>query len=303
MPSTPWDLTGRTVLITGAARGIGAEVARRLAARGARLALLDLDAVALEVVAADCPGSATFVADVTDADGLADTVEEIVAHFGGLDVVMANAGIAPVGMVRSMDPAAFERTIEINLLGVWRTVRACLPHIVASRGYVLPVASLAALVHAPGMAAYAASKAGVEAFADSLRNEVAHLGVDVGCAYFSWIDTPMVRGADATAIGGAMRGKLKGIVGKTYPVSAAAEAVALGIERRASHVMAPGWIRVLLLLRGFMQPLTDLQARGSAAEADRIAQTEVDARGAQAASRPVGEGGAAAMSGRLEVTR
>jgi NAD(P)-dependent dehydrogenase (short-subunit alcohol dehydrogenase family) len=303
MASAPWDLTGRTVLITGAGRGIGAEVSRRLAARGARLALLDIDAAALGPVAADCPGSATFAADVTDPDGLQEAVDAVVAHFGGIDVVMANAGIAPVGMVRSIDPAAFERTIEINLLGVWRTVRACLPHIIERQGYVLPVASLAALAHSPGMASYAASKAGVEAFADALRVEVAHLGVTVGCAYFSWIDTPMVRGADADPIGANMRSKLKGPIGKTYPVADAAEAVVLGIEQRARHVMAPGWIRALLLLRGLMQPLSDLQTRGLAPEADRIAQAEVDRRGAAAASRPVGEGGAAAMAGREEAVR
>ena len=107
---------------------------------------------------------------------------------------MANAGIAPGGMVRSTDPAAFERTIEINLLGVWRTVRACLPHVIERQGYVLVIASLAAAVHGPGMAAYSASKAGAEAFADSLRAEVKHLGVDVGVGYFSFIDTDMVRG-------------------------------------------------------------------------------------------------------------
>jgi NAD(P)-dependent dehydrogenase (short-subunit alcohol dehydrogenase family) len=303
MASASWDLTGRTVLITGAGRGIGAEVSRRLAARGARLALLDIDAAALGPVAADCPGSATFTADVTDPEALQEAVDAVVAHFGGIDVVMANAGIAAVGMVRSIDPAAFERTIEINLLGVWRTVRACLPHVIERQGYVLPVASLAAIAHAPGMAAYAASKAGVEAFADSLRVEVAHLGVAVGCAYFSWIDTPMVRGTDENPVGGRLRGKLKGPLAKTYPVADAAEAVVQGVERRASHVMAPGWLRVLKLLRGIVQPVSDLQTRRFAPEADRLAQAEVDRHGARAASRPVGEGGAAAMAGREEAVR
>ena len=119
---------------------------------------------------------------------------------------MANAGIAPAGMVRSVDPAAFERTVEINLLGVWRTVRACLPHVIERKGYVLVTASLAAAIHGPGMAAYSAAKAGAEAFADSLRIEVKHLGVDVGVAYFGFIDTDMVRAADAhPALGSAAR--------------------------------------------------------------------------------------------------
>ena len=293
-----WSLAGRTVLVTGAGRGIGAEVARRLAARGARVALLDLEQDVLAAVAAECPGSATFVADVTDPEALERAVQGTVAELGGIDVVMANAGIAPVGMVRSMDPVAFERTIDVNVLGVYRTVRACLPHVIARRGYVLPVASVAAIAHLPGMAAYAASKAAVEAFSNSLRMEVAHLGVGVGCAYFSWIDTPMVRGADADPIGGAMRGKLRGPVGKTFTVAEAADAVVAGMELRAKRIMTPGWIRALLALRGAVQPLTDLQSRRLAPEADRIAQAEVERRGAAAASAPVGEGGRAAMAHR-----
>ena len=298
MAPAPWTLTGRTALITGAARGIGAETARRLAARGVRVALVDLEPDVLEQVAADCPGSATFVADVTDRAALQAAVDGTVEQLGGIDVVMANAGIAPVGMVRSMDPVAFERTIDINVLGVYRTVRACLPHVIARGGYVLPVASVAAIAHLPGMAAYAASKAAVEAFSDALRMEVAHLGVGVGCAYFSWIDTPMVRGADADPIGGAMRGKLRGPVGKTFTVAEAADSVVAGMEGRAKRVMTPGWIRALLALRGAVQPLTDLQSRRLAPEADRIAQAEVERRGAAAASAPVGEGGQAAMAAR-----
>ena len=91
-------------------------------------------------------------------------------------------------------PPSYDRVIEVNLLGSVRTVRAFLPALVASRGYVLQVASLAAMVPAPLMSAYCASKSGVEAFAHSLRAELAHHGVDVGVAYLAWTDTAMVRG-------------------------------------------------------------------------------------------------------------
>ncbi|CAA9514313.1 MAG: probable 3-oxoacyl-(acyl carrier protein) reductase [uncultured Solirubrobacteraceae bacterium] len=296
----PWTLSGRTVFVTGAARGIGAEVSRRLAARGARVALVDLEADVLEAVAADCPGAVTFVADVTDPAALQAAVDGTVGELGGIDVVFANAGIAPMGMVRSMDPAAFERTIDINLLGVWRTVHACLPHVIERRGYVLDVASVAAIAHLPGMAAYAATKAGVEAFTNALRGEVRHLGVDVGCAYFSWIDTPMVRGADADPVGAAMRGKLKGPMARTYTVAEAAEAVVEGIEHRSPRVLTPAWLRAFFPLRHAVQKLTDLQARAIAPEADRLFAEQIDRRGAAAASAPVGEGGAAAMAGRAE---
>src|SRR5918992_6088284 len=201
-----WTTRGKTVLITGAARGLGAETARRVAARGANVALVGLEPEELERVAAQCGRNAAwFECDVTDTEALGRAVEWAVERFGGIDVCMANAGIAPIGTVRSTDPDAFERTIEINLLGVWRTVRACLPHLIERRGYVLVIASLAAAMHAPGMAAYAASKAGAEAFADALRAEVMHLGVDVGVGYFSFIDTDMVRGADSHPAVGALR--------------------------------------------------------------------------------------------------
>src|SRR5262245_51688579 len=202
-----WDLRGRTVLITGAARGIGAESARRLASRGANVALVGLEPDELQRVAEQCGSSAAwFEADVTEWSALESAVEGAVERFGGIDAVVANAGIAPIGMVRSTDPAAFERTIEINLLGVWRTVRACLPQVIEHQGYVLVIASLAAVLHGPGMAAYSASKAGAEAFADSLRVEVKHLGVDVGVGYFYFIDTDLVRGADAHPAMSKVRG-------------------------------------------------------------------------------------------------
>ena len=197
------DLRGKTILITGAARGIGAESARQLSARGARIALVGLEPEELARVARQCgPDAAAFEADVTDSDALAGVVESVVERFGGIDVVMANAGVAATGFVRSMDPEAFERTIEVNLLGVFRTVRACLPHVIERRGYVLVIASLAAASHGPGMAAYSASKAGAEAFGNSLRAEVAHLGVDVGVGYFAFLDTDMVRGGDTHPVFG-----------------------------------------------------------------------------------------------------
>ena len=137
--------------------------------------------------------AAWFEADVTDLAALNRAVDATVERFGGIDVVIANAGIAPFGTVATIDPVAFERTIEVNLIGVWRTVRATLPHVVARQGYILPIASLAAALHPPMIAHYAATKAGVEAFSDSLRAELAHTGTRVGVAYFSFIDTDMTR--------------------------------------------------------------------------------------------------------------
>jgi NAD(P)-dependent dehydrogenase (short-subunit alcohol dehydrogenase family) len=289
------DLQGRTILITGAARGIGAESARKLAARGANLALVGLEPEELGRVAEQCgPNAAAFEADITDVDALGEAVEAAVERFGGIDVVVANAGVAPTGMVRSMDPAAFERTIEVNLLGVWRTVRACLPHVIERRGYVLTIASLAAVSHGPGMAPYSAAKAGVEAFADSLRAEVRHLGVGVGVAYFAFIDTDMVRGADAHPVFGGLRAKLPGPLSKTYPLSEVGDAVVDGIARRRRWVTVPSWIRAAIVLRGPLQMLGELGSRRESAEVDAKFDADIANRGAEAASAPVGKGGEAA---------
>jgi NAD(P)-dependent dehydrogenase (short-subunit alcohol dehydrogenase family) len=290
-----WDLRGKTVLITGAARGIGAETARRAAAAGANVALVGLEPEELERVAAQCgSNAAAFECDVTDWQALEHAVEGTVERFGGIDVVMANAGIAPAGMVRSVDPAAFERTVEINLLGVWRTVRASLPQVIERKGYVLVTASLAAAIHGPGMAAYSAAKAGAEAFADSLRTEVRHLGVDVGVAYFGFIDTDMVRATDAHPALGALRANAGGPIAKTYPVSQVGKAVVEGMEKRSRWVVVPRWSRALLVLRTALSPLFDKAAFETAAEADRLFQQDVETRGAEAASAPIGPGGEAA---------
>ena len=290
-----WNLSGKTVLITGAARGIGAESARRLAARGAKVSLVGLEPEELERVARQCGADAAwFECDVTDWEALESAVEGTVERFGGIDVVIANAGIAPMGMVRSVDPAAFERTLEVNMMGVWRTVRACLPHVIERRGYVLAIASLAAAMHAPGMAAYSASKAGVEAFANSLRLEVRHLGVDVGVGYFAFIDTDLVRGADAHPAWGHLRTEAGGLGGKTYPVSAVGDAVTEGIEQRRRWVTVPRLLRPLLVLRTALLPLVEWSAFRRVPEADRLFQQDVEARGAEDASAPVGPGGEAA---------
>src|SRR3954466_9333710 len=288
-----WDLNGRVVLVTGAARGIGAESARRLAARGARIALVGLEPAALERVSGECPGSVFFEADVTDHSELAAAVDGTVEALGGIDVAIANAGVGTVGFVRSIDPRAFERTIEVNLLGVWRTVRACLPHVIERKGYVLLTASLAAAMHAPGMAPYAASKAGAEAFGDSLRSELKRLGVDVGVAYFGFIDTDMVRGADAHPALTALRDDSLGPLSRSLPVSSVGRAVVAGMEKRSRQVMVPRWTRIMVVLRSLMQPLTERASYDRAAEADKLFLEDVERRGAEAASAPIGAGGEA----------
>src|SRR6266496_1451034 len=178
------NVRGKVVLITGAARGIGAGVARDLAAKGATVALVGLEAEELAAVAAECGADAgAWEADVTSWDDLEKATAAIVARYGRIDVVLANAGIAATGFTRSIDRLPSERLINVDLLGVLRPVRVTLPHLIESRVYALLVSSAAAIVHIPGNAAYSAAKAGVEAFANSQRAEVAHLGVGIGVTH------------------------------------------------------------------------------------------------------------------------
>ena len=233
----------------------------------------------------------TFEADVTDQEALNAAVDGTVEAFGGIDTVFANAGIGVPGFVRTMDPESFERVIEVNLIGVWRTIRACLPHIIERRGYVLPVASMAAILPPVGLGAYGAAKSGVEALGHALRVETQGYGVGVGVAYFSWIDTEMVRGADRTEIGAAMRATLKGPLAKTYPVSAAAEAVVRGIERRSRIVACPRWLIALMAIKPLLPWLTEREMRRQ----HRRVRPARRARGRRQGSDPVGAGGAAEL--------
>jgi NAD(P)-dependent dehydrogenase (short-subunit alcohol dehydrogenase family) len=276
MSRQKYDVRGRTVLVTGAARGIGAETAKRLHAKGANVVLCGLEPDELALRAAELGDRAAwFEADVTDLTAMEDVARQAAERFGGIDVVVANAGVAPNGSVASIDPAVFDRTIEVNLLGVFRTVKATLPYVVERRGYVLLISSASALVHTPLMAAYTASKAGVEAFGDALRAELAHTGTKVGVAYFSFLDTDMVRQSFARPSAQKARERLTGFA-QVAPLSEGIDAIERGIDRRARHVYAPKVVRPLIWLRSLVQPLSELQTRRDSefAETMRLAESE-----------------------------
>jgi NAD(P)-dependent dehydrogenase (short-subunit alcohol dehydrogenase family) len=292
------SVKGKVVLITGAARGIGAGLARRMAARGATVALVGLEPDELKRVAAECgDNAAIWEADVTSWDALEKAVAGVVERFGGIDIVVANAGIAATGFTRSIDRAAFERVIEVDLLGVWRTLRVCLPHLIERRGYALVISSLAAVVHIPGNAAYSAAKAGVEAFANSLRAEVRHLGVDVGVAHPTWIATDMVNSADKHPVFGALRTSTPGLLSKTYPPSVAVDLLDEGIAKRARAIHIPGWVGVLKLIRALLPRIVELGSRGFMPAADKAAIEDIAKRGEQESS-VVGPGGRADLESR-----
>jgi NAD(P)-dependent dehydrogenase (short-subunit alcohol dehydrogenase family) len=242
------SVNGKVALITGGANGVGAEVARRLHAKGAKLVLTDLDDIQLKDVATRLGEDRVLaeVADVRDLDAMQSATNKGIDRFGGIDIVMANAGIATMGSVLQVAPEAFKTLLDVNVLGVFHTVRAALPSVIDRRGYVLIVSSLAAYAAAPGMAPYNAAKAGVEHFANALRLEVAHHGVAVGSAHMSWIDTPLVREAKADlSTFNEMISKLPGPLSKTTSVEACGEAFLKGIEGRKRQINCPGWVGAL----------------------------------------------------------
>jgi short-subunit dehydrogenase len=246
------SVSGKVVLITGAARGIGAETARLLAARGARLALVGLEPERLSELAATLRGDGHvwFECDVTDQTALERAVAGTLEALGGLDVVVANAGIASNGTVAVSPVEALVRTIEVNLIGVVRTVSATLAHVTASGGYYLLVSSAAALAPLPGISTYAASKSGVEQFGNALRLELAHKGVGVGVAHPAWIDTDLVRDAqhDLKSFDEIL-GVLPGPFGSITSVETCAAAFVEGIERRRRKIYVPRMLAPLAALR------------------------------------------------------
>jgi NAD(P)-dependent dehydrogenase (short-subunit alcohol dehydrogenase family) len=256
---TKQRLAGKVVLITGAARGIGAHTARVAAAEGARLALVGLEPALLAALAKELPDSVWFECDVTDQSGLDQAVRGTVEAFGGIDAVVTNAGISNLATVAVGDIEGLVRTIEVNLIGTIRTVRATLPALTASHGYCLLVSSAAAFPVLPGMAAYAASKAGVEQFGNALRMEVAHLGVGVGVAHPSWVDTDLVRDARQAL---PSTGRLPGPLGRDVPVEVCARAFVDAIARRRRRVYVPRAVGVMQAMRTILvSPLADLVVR------------------------------------------
>src|SRR5215212_5838284 len=244
-------LDDKVVLITGAARGIGAETARQLVAKGAKVSLVGLEPDRLRALAAELGDRALwFAADVTDQASMDAAVEGTVGAFGGIDVVLANAGVANNGTVAVSPADALVRTIEVNLAGVVRTVCAALPHVTQRRGYVALVSSTAAFTMMPGMAAYAASKAGVEQFANCLQLEVAHKGVRVGSIHPGWIDTDLVRDqrSDLKTFDEAFD-RFPWPMNATTSVEECADAIVDGIERRRSRVYVPKAIGAVQALR------------------------------------------------------
>ncbi len=224
-------------------------------------------------------GHVWYEADVTDQPSLDRAVAGTVETLGGIDVVVANAGIASNGTVAVTPVEALVRVVDVNLNGVIRTVSATLPHVVARRGYYLLVSSAAAISAAPGISAYAASKAGVEFFGNTLRLEVAHRGVAVGVAHMAWIGTDLVRdNARDLETFRKMLKALPGPFGSMTSVQECAAAFVDGIERRRRKIYVPRSLAPFAAFRQLLaSPLAERVSLRTAAKT--VPRLEAEVRG------------------------
>lgn len=284
------SVAGKVALVTGGARGIGFETARILHARGASVAILDLDLVeATNACEAIGERTMALAADVTDRAALERAVVEICERFGGLDIAVANAGIAPpTRPMTVVDEEIFERTIEVDLLGVWRTVRAALPQVVERRGHIVVVASIYAFINGVLATPYAISKAGVEQLGRSLRTELAPHGASASVAVFGFIDTPMVRAAFEDPVAKRIEEVFPAPMLRRLHPSVAGLAIVEGIESRAPRIIRPKWWRIPSVMRGVINPLIDRRMERDART--RAAVLDGEARG-RAERRPAGARG------------
>lgn len=284
------SLQGKVVFITGAARGIGAAVAEECASRGARVALAGLEPETLAERARQIsPDTPHFDCDVTDMDSVRAAVEGTAEALGGIDIVLANAGIGTYGTAEKGDPDAWLKTIDINLNGVYRTVHAALPYVLERRGYIGVVASIASFAPLAGMSSYNASKAGVEAFVRALRQEVGFRGVAAGSIHPSWIDTDLVRDTERDLQSfRETRSKLPWPVNSTTSVQKCAKAIVDGFEKRKSRIFVPRTVALTYWLRSLIT--SDLAERAAVKEAAILIprmEAEIEALGRPGSDRTV----------------
>jgi NAD(P)-dependent dehydrogenase (short-subunit alcohol dehydrogenase family) len=280
-----YDLNGKVALVTGGARGIGFETARQLHLRGASVAVLDLDAEeAREAAERIGPRAFGVHADVTDEGGTLAAVAAVVDRFGGLDIAVANAGIAPptVTTAMSMPGEEWKRVVDVNLIGAWHTARAALPQVSERGGQIVFIGSIYSFANGLLASPYAVSKAGVEALGRALRAELAPLGASASVVYFGWVETDLVRDSLDRRDGG--RGArilgeiLPAFLLKRITAETAGTTIARALEQRAPRAFAPPVWRYLSAARGLINPLTDRRLDRDPEIAAVVAEVEAAAR-------------------------
>jgi NAD(P)-dependent dehydrogenase (short-subunit alcohol dehydrogenase family) len=279
-------LTDRVVMITGAASGIGAATALELVAQGGIPVLVDCDAEPLAQMAQRCgPQTLYWVADVTQLQAMQEVVDKTISKLGRIDIVFANAGVAAFGPVAYIDPEAWKRCFEVNVFGVFNTIRAALPAIMQQRGYVLINASSSSFAHPPVMSAYAASKSAVEAMGNSLRIEMAAHGVGVGVVHAGWVRTPLVTEGALHPGFVRLRATMPGPMNSETSPEETARVIVQGMLQRKRRIWVPAWLKILFALRALLHmPFAERELLRAAPEIEKIYLEGLEAEGALASS-------------------
>ena len=286
MTSSKSNLNGRVVFITGAASGIGAATALEVVAMGGTPVLVDCDAEPLTQIALRCgPQTLHWVADVTDLQAMQVVVEKTMSKTGRIDIVFANAGVAAFGPVAYIDPVAWKRCLEVNVFGVFYTIRAALPCVMAQKGYVLINASSSSFAHPPVMSAYAASKSAVEAMGNSLRIEMAAHAVGVGVVHAGWVRTPLVTEGALHPGFVRLRATMPGPLNSETSPEETARIIVQGMLQRKRRIWVPGWLKILFALRALLHmPFAERELLRAAPEIESIYLEGLEAEGALASS-------------------
>ncbi len=235
------ELSGRVAAVTGAGSGIGREVAYELARRGARLAVCDWDeaGLAATVEHAEALGASVHSTrvDVSDRAAVDAWAAAVVAEYGGVNVVVNNAGIAFVGTIEAMTVEDIDRVMAVDFWGVVHGTKAFLPHLIASgEGHVVNVSSVYGLMAAPSQGAYVSAKFAVRGFTETLREEMLVAGHPVGvtCVHPGGIKTAIAR--NARGVPGedlaALAQRFDGSMARTTPAAAAAKIVSAVVANR-----------------------------------------------------------------------
>ncbi|MEA2022842.1 MAG: SDR family oxidoreductase [Actinomycetota bacterium] len=229
------DLTGAVVVVTGAAGGLGAAIAHRFVHDGARLALVDVDGDRLADVANAVPGSFAVVCDLTDPVACEQAIAGVVERFGGVDVLVNNAGMTHRSPFVSTDPAVIRKVMEVNYLGSVNITKAALPSLIERRGAIAVISSVAGFAPVLGRTGYAGSKHALHGLFDTLRAELRLFGVDVTIVAPTFVDTKM----QDRALGGdgGVTEHPQSRVGKQITPDEVADRVYRGIERRKRSVV------------------------------------------------------------------
>ena len=265
------SMAGQVVFLTGAGSGIGAAAAHELKARGAFPILVDIDRHMIEPLAlALGDNTLCVVADVTDMAACEAAVQAALRRHGRIDVVWANAGVAAFGQLAYIDPVAWKRVIDVNVMGVFNTVRAALPHVVAQRGFIAVTASSSSFAHPPALSAYAASKAAVEAMCNAWRIELAAHDVGVGAIHAAWVRTPLVTEGALHPGFVRLRQTMPRQMNVEVDAVQAARIMVDGIARRDRRIWVPGWVRWLHWLRALLHtPMGERELLRAAPDIER----------------------------------